>query len=99
MLSTAKVFNTGNSQAVRLPKAFRVNTAEMWISKNELTGEIILKPKDDDQRQRRLDRLFQLIEADPLPDDFLSDASRRNEPPGIPPSALAEASPTGGADR
>ena len=29
--------------------------------KNEATGEIILKPKDDDQRKRDLDELFQLI--------------------------------------
>ena len=47
MLTTTKVFNTGNSQAVRLPKAFRVNVAEMWIAKNEVTGEITLKPKPD----------------------------------------------------
>ena len=45
MLATAKIFSTGNSQAVRLPKAFRVDVSEMWISKNEVTGEITLKPK------------------------------------------------------
>lgn len=45
MLATAKVFTTGNSQAIRLPKAFRVDASEMWITKNEHTGEIILKPK------------------------------------------------------
>ena len=32
LLPTVKVFTTGNSQAVRLPKAFRVNTREMWMS-------------------------------------------------------------------
>jgi len=36
MLATAKVFTTGNSQAVRLPKAFRVDAAEMWITKNDV---------------------------------------------------------------
>lgn len=41
----AKVFSTGHSQAVRLPKAFRVPVAEMWISRNEGTGELILQPK------------------------------------------------------
>lgn len=45
MQAIAKVFNTGHSQAVRLPKAFRVDATEMWISKNEMTGEITLKPK------------------------------------------------------
>ena len=29
MLATAKVFSTGCSQAVRLPKAFRVDVSEM----------------------------------------------------------------------
>lgn len=52
MLATAKVFTTGNSQAVRLPKAFRVDVDEVWISKDETTGEIHLKPKQrkDDLR-------------------------------------------------
>ena len=71
MLTTAKVFNTGNSQAVRLPKAFRVNVTEMWISKNEVTGEISLKPKDEDQRQRNLAELFRLIKENPTTEDFI----------------------------
>jgi antitoxin VapB len=71
MLNTAKVFTNGNSQAIRLPKAFRVNVEEMWISKNEVTGEIILKPKDDDERLRKLNQLFKMIEETPLTDDFL----------------------------
>ena len=75
MTATAKVFTTGNSQAVRLPKAFRVNAAEMWISKNELTGEITLKPKDDDQRQRRLEKLFKMIEEEPFTEDFIPERS------------------------
>ncbi|MFT4243429.1 MAG: AbrB/MazE/SpoVT family DNA-binding domain-containing protein [Acidovorax sp.] len=45
MSATAKVFTTGNSQAVRLPKAFRLETAEVWIRRNEATGEITLTPK------------------------------------------------------
>ena len=71
MLTTAKVFTTGNSQAIRLPKAFRVNVAEMWITKNEATGEITLKPKDDDQRQRNLNELLRLIKDNPFTEDFL----------------------------
>lgn len=70
-LATAKVFTTGNSQAVRLPKAFRVNTSEMWITKNEVTGEIVLRPKDDNQRRRNLETLFKMIEEDPFTQDFI----------------------------
>ena len=71
MLNTAKVFTNGNSQAIRLPKAYRVDVSEMWISKNEVTGEITLKPKDDDERLRKLNQLFKMIEENPITDDFL----------------------------
>jgi len=85
MLATAKVFTNGNSQAIRLPKAFRVDVDEMWIARNEVTGEITLKPKDTAiLRQRRLDALMAAIAENPLPDDFLSDASRLNNPPKNP---------------
>lgn len=52
MHASAKVFVTGNSQAIRLPKAFRVTAREMWISKNEHTGEITLKPKPEADQLR-----------------------------------------------
>lgn len=85
MLATAKVFTNGHSQAIRLPKAFRVDVDEMWIARNEVTGEITLKPKDTETlRKRRLDALMAAITDNPLPDDFLSDASRQNDPPQNP---------------
>jgi antitoxin VapB len=44
-LDTAKVFTTGRSQAVRLPKAFRFSTSEVTI---ERQGDaVILRPKLD----------------------------------------------------
>jgi antitoxin VapB len=43
--ATAKIFVSGNSQAVRLPRSFRIDAAEVWISRNEVTGEITLQPK------------------------------------------------------
>lgn len=84
MLPTAKVFSTGNSQAVRLPKAFRVDVSEMWISKNEVTGEITLKPKDDAGRKERIAELIRMIEENPMPEDFLTEDSRSNDPPHNP---------------
>jgi antitoxin VapB len=85
MLATAKVFTNGHSQAIRLPKAFRVDVDEMWIARNEVTGEITLKPKDTETlRQRRLDALMAAIANNPLPGNFLSDASRLNDPPQNP---------------
>ena len=75
MQATAKVFSTGNSPALRLPKAFRVDVAEMWIAKNEITGEITLKPKNDDQRQRELTELLQMVHDNPFTEDFIPERS------------------------
>ena len=44
--STAKVFTTGRSQAVRLPKAFRFDTDEVSIEK--VGNAVILRPLRDD---------------------------------------------------
>lgn len=39
----SKVFNSGNSQAIRLPKEYQVNEKEMFIQK--VGSTIILYPK------------------------------------------------------
>ena len=45
LIDTAKIFTTGRSQAVRLPKAYRFATAEVFI---ERKGEmVILRPKHE----------------------------------------------------
>lgn len=48
MTDTAKVFMSGRSKAVRLPLAYRVDTDEVFIRRDEATGDIILsvRPKD-----------------------------------------------------
>ena len=71
MQVTAKIFKAGNSQAVRLPKAFRLDATEMWISKNDITGEITLKPVINNES--KLDTLFRLLKENPLPADFLAE--------------------------
>ena len=70
MLATVKIFHSGHSQAVRLPKAFRLAGDEVWISKNEATGEITLTPK---KAVSEIDALFQLIESAEVPETFLSE--------------------------
>jgi antitoxin VapB len=67
----AKLFKSGNSQAVRLPKAFRMPGDTVWIDRDAATGNIILKAKDDDQRQRNLEELFKLIRENPFKEDFI----------------------------
>ncbi|MBO4619864.1 MAG: AbrB/MazE/SpoVT family DNA-binding domain-containing protein [Victivallales bacterium] len=43
-METAKVFMTGRSQAVRIPKKYRFNTSEVQIQKKG--NKIILSPID-----------------------------------------------------
>ena len=69
-MTTAKVFRSGNSQAVRLPKEFRFKGKEVEILRRG--GEVILREKD-----RTLARAFHLLAS--LPDDF--DVPGRREPP------------------
>ena len=75
MTASAKLFTTGRGQTVHLPKAFWLPGDEVWISKNESTGEIILTPK---QPKEKLDALFKLIEAAEVPEEFM--AERDNGP-------------------
>ena len=60
----AKVFQSGNSQAVRIPKEFRFEEAEVEIFKRG--DEVILKPKP-----KNLGEAFKLL-AD-MPSDFMAD--------------------------
>ena len=79
MVATAKVFTTGNSQAVRLPKAFRVDAREMWITRDEHTGEITLKPKPDGDA---LQAFLEELRSVPASDEFVPP---RNDAPQTDP--------------
>lgn len=60
-MNTARVFRSGNSQAVRLPKDFRVKGSEVEIFRRG--KEIVLR-----ECEPNLERAFEII-AD-LPDDI-----------------------------
>ena len=70
---TAKVFKSGNSQAIRLPKAWRLSTATVQIEKTG-RGLLILDPKAEAKRVKALARLygscpdFPPVEPLPLPE-------------------------------
>lgn len=70
-MTLARVFMSGNSQAVRLPKEFRLDTSEVEIFRRG--DEIVLKA-----RSRGLGSAFHLL-AD-MPEDFFADG-RRDPPP------------------
>ncbi|HIP62386.1 MAG TPA: AbrB/MazE/SpoVT family DNA-binding domain-containing protein [Sulfurovum sp.] len=65
MLATAKLFQNGQSQAVRLPKEFRFeNLKEVFIKK--INGMVILIPKTD---KTVWDTMFDSL--DDFSDDFM----------------------------
>lgn len=60
-MTIARVFQSGNSQAVRLPKEFRLGTPEVEIFRSG--GDIVLR-----ERAVKLSQLLASLPA--LPDDF-----------------------------
>lgn len=72
-MKTARVFKSGNSQAIRLPKEFRVSGADVEIYRRG--DEIVLREK-----RRGLGRAFELLAA--LPDDFMA-GGRVDRPPQV----------------
>lgn len=75
MTDTAKVFMSGRSQAVRLPLAYRFDTDEVFIRRDETTGDIILssRPKD-------WSGFFALAEKAGPEADFLADRDQGTQP-------------------
>ncbi len=71
MMATAKLFQNGQSQAVRLPKEFRFeNLKEVFIKK--INGMVVLIPKSD---KTVWDKMFNNL--DNFSDDFMQ---TRTEP-------------------
>jgi antitoxin VapB len=70
-MATARVFWSGKSQAVRLPKEFRLKSKEVEIFRRG--DEIVLREKG-----KGLARAFEILAN--LPDDFLPDG-RQDAPP------------------
>jgi antitoxin VapB len=68
MHATAKLFTTGRSQALRLPKEFRFPGAEVFIRRDPVTGEVILSPKPVSWTE-----FFELADRTKIPADFMAD--------------------------
>ncbi|HET8925403.1 MAG TPA: type II toxin-antitoxin system VapB family antitoxin [Candidatus Acidoferrum sp.] len=70
-MATAKVFKSGNSQAVRLPKQFRLKSKEVEISRRG--DEIVLREKIG-----TMGRAFDLLAA--LPEDLILPGREKDKP-------------------
>ena len=71
-MTTARVFKSGNSQAVRLPKEFRFEAEEVEIFRRG--DEVVLREKS-----KGLERAFELLAEMPIDVDAIEKA--RKEPP------------------
>lgn len=70
-MTTARVFKSGNSQAVRLPKQFRLDASEVEIFRRG--DEIVLKAK-----AKGMATAFHLLAG--MPEDFFAE-QREDAPP------------------
>ncbi|HEY6351638.1 MAG TPA: type II toxin-antitoxin system VapB family antitoxin [Candidatus Angelobacter sp.] len=70
-MATARVFKSGNSQAVRLPKKFRLNSREVKIFRRG--DEIVLR-----EDSSPMGRAFDIVAN--LPDDMFREG-RKDSPP------------------
>jgi antitoxin VapB len=70
-MTKARIFKSGNSQAVRLPKEFRFDVQEVEIFRRG--DEVVLR-----RPKRNLRRALAILRS--LPDDFMADG-RKDSPP------------------
>jgi len=74
---TAKLFKNGSSQAVRLPAEFRFEHDEVYISRDESTGDVLLSSRPN---MKTWDDFFEFVQRIDVPDDFMAE-----RPMNVPP--------------
>lgn len=72
MSDTAKLFTTGRSQAVRLPKQYRFEGSEVYIRRDPTTGDVVLSRRPDSWAG-----FFALDATTEVPADFMTEADRQ----------------------
>jgi antitoxin VapB len=70
---TAKLFVTGRSQAVRLPRAYRFEGEEVFIRRDPLTGDVVLSRKPESWQG-----FLDVAASAQVPSEFMRD---REDPP------------------
>jgi antitoxin VapB len=73
----AKLFKNGASQAVRLPAEFRFEGSEVFVTRDEVTGDLVLSNRPGAKVWRDF---FELMRSIDVPDEFMSDRPM-NAPP------------------
>jgi antitoxin VapB len=70
MPRTAKLFQNGRSQALRLPAEYRFEGSEVYIRRDPSTGDVILSRRPESWQE-----FFDLADRIGVPGDFLTDRS------------------------
>ena len=66
----AKLFKNGSSQAVRLPVEFRFEGDEVYVSRDETTGDVVLSNRPG---AKAWGAFFELLHATEVPADFMAE--------------------------
>ena len=65
---TAKLFKNGASQAVRLPAEFRFEGEEVFVTRDDATGDVVLSTRPG---AKAWSEFFELLRAVDVPADFM----------------------------
>ena len=88
----ARVFMSGRSQHVTIPREFRFRSSVVSIRRDPASGDVILSEAPS------LDDVFAALDAARIPKDFMSDKDRDGRPPQDRPeldSLFADETATG----
>lgn len=66
----AKLFRNGASQAVRLPAEFRFDGDEVYATRDERTGDVVLSSRPG---ARSWGEFFELMRSIEVPEDFMAE--------------------------
>jgi antitoxin VapB len=75
--TTTRVFNNGNSQAVRIPREYRLESSTVQISRND-NGDLVLHPVPDEPEKRKA-RLLDILNRFDEQDIAAFEEAHRNE--------------------
>jgi antitoxin VapB len=74
---TAKVFKNGASQAVRLPADFRFDDKQVYVRRDETTGDVILSRRPG---AKVWGDFFEMLRSIDVPEEFMAERPM-NQPP------------------
>ena len=66
----AKLFMNGASQAVRLPADFRFEGSEVYVTRDDATGDVVLSSRPG---AKVWNEFFEHLHASTIPADFMAD--------------------------